>query len=291
MFHIIKSTKNWAEVLFVWLGIKKQAVAYFRNGQSFAFGRTAWHEYVYRAYLYSLLPSARLIDNKVKFQYHGRELVFECGKWGFNTILEIFGGDPYRDFLKVVSPKDKQVVNIGAAFGDTAIYFLLEGAKRVYAFEALPSYFRLAEENLRINGFSDFCDLSLSAVGKASGSIFIDPNFGDMFGSERKPFTLGEKVPMITLSQIVERFSINDGFLKLDVEGYEYDILLNTPAEILRRFSDMLIEYHYGFERLEGYLAAVGFSVSHTRPHKSAGEDAKNMRVGHIIAKRRAATI
>ncbi|MCL5004782.1 MAG: FkbM family methyltransferase [Patescibacteria group bacterium] len=214
-------------------------------------------------------------------------MTFEYDTLGFNTILEIFGGDPYRDFLKTINLKNKQVVDIGAAFGDTAIYFLLEGAKRVYAFEALQSYFRLAKENLRINGFSNFCDLSLSVVGGTPGSIVIDPNFGDMFGTGLESFITGEKVPMITLAQIVEQFNIKDGFLKLDVEGYEYEILLNTSAEILQCFSDMIIEYHYGFERLKNHLVAVGFSVSHTRPHKSAGKDAKDMLVGYVLAKRK----
>ena len=53
----------------------------------------------------------------------------------------------------------------------------------------------------------------------------------------------------------------------------------------------MLIEYHYGYERLEAYLIECGYKFFHTGPthvHMPhlIGEDAQNMYTGHIVAKR-----
>ncbi len=119
--------------------------------------------------------------------------------------------------------------------------------------------------------------------------LTIDENLEDMFGAGIQKAEVGDKVPIITLGQIVERFNVQQGILKMDVEGYEYEILLNAPKDVLRRFSDMVIEYHYGFEKLEDCLREAGFSVRHTQPHlvyrhHLEGEVARNMYLGNIYA-------
>lgn len=286
---VIKTTRNWQSALLVWFGLTKQCTAKFRGGHTFLLDRKSWVNYLECVYLFHHFPRARLVGTKVEFTYNSRKLIFNVGKYGLGTILEIFGGDPYRDFLRSTNIKGKQVVDIGAAFGDTAISFLLEGAKHVYAIEAFPGYFRLAEENIKANGFSDSCDVLLSAAGGSPGVMTIDHNLAEMFGAGIEKSEIGDKVPILTLEQIVERFNIEKGILKLDVEGYEYEILLSASKGVLRRFSDMVIEYHYGFEKLENHLRDAGFSVTHTPPHlvympQLEGEAARNMFVGNIYA-------
>jgi len=291
LYYLIKSTKNWLSVLFVRYGSKEECLAHFRNGYEFSLSKRNWQKYILHTHLFSLLPSSKLTDDSITFEYHGRQLKFNFGTYGFDTVFEVFAFDPYRDFLKIVSPKGKQVVDIGAAFGDTAIYFLLEGANHVVAVEAFPSYFNLAKHNLNINGFEDSSDIVLSAAGGEPGSIVIDTGSEDMFGANLKQPKAGKTVPVITLADIVKRYNVVDGFLKLDTEGFEYEILLKTPRDVLRKFSDMLIEYHYGYERLEEYLRVCGYSMHITGPTHVymphlVGEDAKNMYTGHIVAKR-----
>lgn len=291
LFFLVKSTKNWIAALSVRYGKKEKCHIYFRNGHEFDLNKKDWQQYILLTHLFSLLPSAKLSDDSVVFNYHGRQLTFKFGKYGFDTVFEVFAFDPYRDFLKIVSPRDKQVIDIGAAFGDTAIYFLLEDAKHVVAVEAFPSYFQLAEQNLKINGFEDQSDIILSAVGGEPGTIEIDPALEDMFGANLKKPEAGQMVPVITLADIVKRYNVVDGFLKLDTEGFEYEILLKTPKDVLRKFSDMLIEYHYGYEKLEEYLRDCGYSMHITGPTHVymphlVGEGAQNMYTGHIVAKR-----
>ena len=291
LFFLIKSTQNWFETLSVRYGNNEQCRAHFRSGYEFDLTKKEWQRYMLHTHLFSLLPSAKLTNDSISFEYHGRQLNFNFGKYGFDTIFEVFAFDPYRDFLKIVSPKGKQVIDIGAAFGDTAIYFLLEGASHVVAIEAFPSYFQLGQQNLKNNGFEDTSEIVLAAVGGESGSIVIDPALEDMFGTNLKKPEVGQTVPMITLTELVDRYHVEDGFLKLDTEGFEYEILLKTPKEVLRKFSDMLIEYHYGFEKLQKYLIACGYSLHITGPTHVymphlVGEEAKNMYTGHIVAKR-----
>lgn len=291
LFLILSTTKNWLSAILVWLGLYRQAVVRFRNDELFNLSRANWVQYLERIYLFHHFPSARIFGDAVKINYKNRDLILDCGRYGWGTVLEIFAGEPYREFFELTEIKGKTVLDVGAAFGDTAIVFLLAEAKQVYAVEAFPGYFRLALKNIKTNGFESQCEVLLSAVGGAPGSLRIDENLEEMFGVGIQEKEIGEEVPIVTLKQIVHDKNIKDGILKLDVEGYEYEILLNTPKEVLRIFSDMVIEYHYGYERIINYLKEAGYSVRHTGPYTVsmshlADETAKNMRVGNIYAKR-----
>lgn len=292
LYFMIKTTRNWLEVLLVRYAGKAECVARFRNGYELKVSPKDWQRYILHTHLFSLLPSAKLKSDSMSFSYQGRTLTFNFGKYGFDTVFEVFAFDPYRDFLKFANPAGKQVIDVGAAFGDTAIYFLQKGASHVVAVEAFPGYYALAKQNIEINGFQKECEVLLSAAGGSSGgSLIIDTGLEDMFGANMKQTDLGQSVPIVTLKELADRYQVVDGFLKLDTEGFEYEILLNTPKEVLRRFSDMLIEYHYGYERLEVYLKECGYTFFHTGPtHVSMphliGEDAQNMYTGHIVAKR-----
>ena len=46
--------------------------------------------------------------------------------------------------------------------------------------------------------------------------------------------------------------------LKMDCEGCEYDSILNTDDEILKKFSTIILEYHYGYQNLVEKLETTG---------------------------------
>ena len=291
LFLVVLTTKNWLSSIFVWLGFYKKKTVYFRNGFQFELEKKNWITYLERVYLFHHFPDAQIFDNSLKIKFKDTNLYFDVGRYGFGTILEIFAGEPYKEFFEKTDMHKKTVLDIGAAFGDTAIIFLLAGAERVFAVEAFPEYWKLALKNIQVNGFESRCEVLLSAVGGSSGVLKIDKNLEEMFGIGIKENETGQEVPIITIEQIVKQKNIKDAILKLDVEGYEYEIILNTPKEILRCFSDMVIEYHYGNEKIITYLEAAGYKVSHTGPfdvHMSHfyDESVKNMQVGNIYAKR-----
>lgn len=292
LYFIIKTTRNWLEVLLVRYVGKAECIADFRNDYQVKVSLKDWQRYILHTHLFSLLPTAKLNSDSITFSYQGQNLSFYFGKYGFDTVFEVFAFDPYRDFLKFANPAGKQVIDIGAAFGDTAIYFIQKGAAHVVAVEAFPGYYELAKQNIEINGFQNECEVLLAAAGGSSGgSLIIDNNLEDMFGANMKQSGAGQSVPIVTLKELTDKYKVIDGFLKLDTEGFEYEILLNTPKEVIRCFSDMLIEYHYGYERLEAYLIECGYKFFHTGPthvHMPhlIGEDAQNMYTGHIVAKR-----
>lgn len=80
--------------------------------------------------------------------------------------------------------------------------------------------------------------------------------------------------------------SDNDIILKMDCEGCEYDAILSADRNVLRRFSHILIEYHYGYQNLKEKFRLAGFDISISRPIYSKTEDSRKMYRGTIFAKR-----
>jgi hypothetical protein len=93
-----------------------------------------------------------------------------------------------------------------------------------------------------------------------------------------------DTVPELTLDQIFKKFRlVRVGLLKLDCEGAEYEILLNT-SPTPRRIAYIAIEYHLGLndgtpERRGEFLTKNGFDVRVLPPRSE--ED------GYMYAKNR----
>jgi FkbM family methyltransferase len=163
-------------------------------------------------------------------------------------ILEIFDEGVYE----AVNCKDKDVIDVGAFVGDSVIYFILKGAKRVIAVEPHPKAYKELIENSRLNGLeqrilpinaalssvSGVIDLSLEDVDTAS----IAKNPLKMFAKRHKDINT-YRVKAITLSEIMKLYNVDGGVLKMDCEGCEYDIILND-FEHVALFDELIFEYH-----------------------------------------------
>lgn len=128
------------------------------------------------------------------FRYKNRQLriynvnIYEAR----GTVEEIFIDEVYKG-LDVAG---RQVVDAGASIGDTAIYFMLNGARAVYSFEPVKARYELALKNIKQNSI---------------GGIEL---FNGYLGSDRsKP---AGNVPVGTrtysLDDITKRFGIKDGY-------------------------------------------------------------------------------
>ncbi len=289
--YIFRTTKNPLTVVHSRLS-NRVFIARFKDGsEQIVNDQRTWVDFILKTHLFAKLPSAVLGEDSLSFEYGGKRLCMQFGKYGFSTIFEIFAFDPYKDFMKKIDVKGRQVIDIGAAFGDTAIYFLNKGATHVHAYEAFPGYAALATRNIDENGYTENCSVHSVAVGGATGTLELDGEATDMFGIDTTKPGAVTTVPMVTISDIVDAYGINDAVLKLDTEGYEYEILFNTPTDVIRKFKYLLIEYHYGFDSLEAYLSERGYTYFHTGPTEVyvehlANESSRNMRTGHIIATR-----
>lgn len=184
----------------------------------------------------------------------------------------IRNGDILATFLereyKKMPVSGKVIVDIGANIGDTAIYFALNGAHKVLAIEPFVESFNFAVRNVKNNGLSHKIDLLLAGCSGTSGELFIDPLFRSNIASSLKPRTEGIKIPILSLEDIIIKTSDDnsDLVLKMDCEGCEYDSIISSPNEVLKKFRYIQIEYHHGYLDLKSKLEQCNFKVTQSRP-------------------------
>jgi len=174
---------------------------------------------------------------------------------------------------KWLDVKGKDVIDIGANIGDSAIYFALKGAKHVYAFEPYPYSYSIAKKNIKLNHLENKITLLNEGCGK-SGSIAIKEDYKNTVGTDLKNFKEGKKIKIENLNEIVKRFNLTHSALKVDCEGCEYDLILSASDDALHAFDQIIMEYHYGYRNLVKRLRQAEFKVKYSLPKYSHGVEA-----------------
>ncbi len=266
---IPKMFRNWPQLVLFRLGLKSNVIAQWRSGGSVDVNSqldwshlqqgSVWGLELLRAY--GCLISVG--ENEIELGFRGKRLRFQAESLdkSFGMLLEQFVEEQYK-WLRV---EGKQVLDVGANIGDSAIYFALNRALHVYALEPFPYTYRLARRNVELNGFEKQITVLNLGCGK-EGAITIDPELKSEPSSNLVRCEGGETVPIVSLKRIVERYGLNDAVAKIDCEGGEYELILGAEDRDLRAFSQMMIEYHQGFASLTERLNKAGFQVTHTRP-------------------------
>ena len=196
-------------------------------------------------------------------------------------ITGIFHNDCYR-FLPSES---RTVVDIGANIGDSALYFACKKAKKVIALEPYIKNFTIAKENIETNNLSDKIEFLLAACSNKSGNTRISEAGNNVFMPLEMSNT-GTVIELMRLEDIVSKYQIVSGVLKMDCEGSEYPIIMNANDEVLKRFTHIQIEYHYGYRNIRQRLEGYGFRVSVSKPTFYVNKYVTNpkMHVGWLYA-------
>lgn len=194
----------------------------------------------------------------------------------------------FEDEYKYLPVRNKLVVDIGANIGDSPIYFALRGAEKIVAIEPAPKNFEAAKKNVKLNNLEEKIELLQAGVGNKKGKIKVDTTKSGTRYSLQEEMSNILEVPLITLKDILDNTNADDCILKIDCEGCEYEILLSADPEILRRFSHIQLEYHYGYKNLQSKLEKNGFKIRKSKPKrgKQIHPNIPNTYVGYIYAER-----
>jgi FkbM family methyltransferase len=138
----------------------------------------------------------------------------------------------------------KTVFDVGAFHGLLTLHFARRAA-RVVAFEPNPVNRHRLEENIRLNGFSgkvlvrpyglakESCTANMSMDSRAHGTASVDPGLAT--GSNHF------SVPLERLDD--ERVFIPD-LVKIDVEGFEAEVLEGGERMLREHMPDLCLEMH-----------------------------------------------
>ena len=179
-------------------------------------------------------------------------------------------GDLYGIFCqndyKSLPVSGAEVIDIGANICDSSIYFAKLGAKKVIALEPSPINYESAKKNIELNNLSKKIELLLAACNSQDGNIKVDSNKKGVKLTLQKNITSKMEIPCLSLDSILKRCANNIIVLKMDCEGCEYETILSSPDETLKKISFILLEYHYGYINLKLKLENCGFKVRVTKP-------------------------
>jgi len=166
------------------------------------------------------------------------------------------------------------VIDIGANIGAFSMFALKKlNQPRIYAYEPESNNFELLQTTIVLNGGKDRVfpfkqavyghegKMSLSIAGESSGknSIELDQHSGK-----------SEQVDCTTLSLIFKENGISFcDLLKIDCEGSEYELLLNTPKDVFKNIGMIILEWHqvmgHSIEELQSFLENVGFVIEKSK--------------------------
>jgi len=190
-----------------------------------------------------------------------------------NTIKQIF-------IDKMIGERfeNMRIIDIGAYIGDTVLLFIRGGAKEVCAVEPSPANVELLKINIEQNHFSDKVHLFPVAISDQDGTMrfTIDEENPDthhlsalsesiipLQGRWRNIRTV--EVTAWTFERLLRELGWETiDFVKVDCEGGEYPLFLQTSPELLRKVKTYYVEYHNGIEILENRLSEIGYHLKKT---------------------------
>ena len=145
----------------------------------------------------------------------------------------------------------RDVIDVGANIGFYSVLFakLIHGDRRVLAVEPVPDALSRLRRNLSRNGVSEKVvvveGIATDCAGKSFMNVIPGKEEYSSSGALVHPSALRLdhhqlEVNAFTLDELVGKFELNPGLIKIDVEGGEHKVI-NGAAETLRRFQPTLI--------------------------------------------------
>lgn len=208
-----------------------------------------------------------------------------------NTIVETFVNNLHA-INSDIDWENKVVIDVGAEFGDTPLYFASMGA-RVYAFEPLKTHFDGMIRNLSLNPrLSERIIPINAAIGKDEvlnfryeDSKHSSPGASFVYNT-RKGDVVVTKINGYSLETAMKKFGINHvDLLKMDCKGCEHFL----TVEGLKNVDSVKIEHlskdAYKLENLLDVLEKAGFEWILYRQNLQSRRS--NRITGYVYGKKR----
>src|SRR5688572_6723308 len=178
------------------------------------------------------------------YDLNGKKIYFNNGPEILHSLKEIFAEEVYNIKFYSSSPK---IMDCGANIGLSVLYFKNKypGAK-IIAFEPDPLNFALLKKNIESNGYLDV-DLRNEAIWKNNTPIeFVSDG---TLGSKINDAGNNKNIVSIKATRLKDLLSEKIDFLKLDIEGAEYEVLKDC-ADSLHNVQNMFLEFHGYFNKI-----------------------------------------
>jgi len=191
-----------------------------------------------------------------------------------SEFKEVFLGENYLKPFRMECSGEYTVIDVGANVGFFSLfaYERFPNAK-IFSFEPVPNNFEKLKRHIIKNGCDRIhCYLQAVAKGNGKNTIWADPTQEiTTNASIRNSIKQGQQIEIetISLSGIFNHLKIGVcDLLKLDCEGAEFEIIYETPIDVLKNVKRLAREVHQtrniprnNLKDLRAYLDNLGFST------------------------------
>ena len=165
---------------------------------------------------------ALLSHNGLKRNINGTDLIKVLPQ--FRGVSEIYEPEVWKHLMAQVKPGDT-VADVGAFIGlyTVALAKRVGSSGTIVAFEPDPKNFTALKAQVELNGVSKQVDLIQSAVGIQDGSVAFEADKASESRISRVLTNSTQMIECVCLDTIFPDRRLD--ILKIDVEGYEEDVL------------------------------------------------------------------
>jgi hypothetical protein len=229
-----KYVSNWYSVLAVYFRIKSSTKARFKDGMEVPVSRIRYDDFqeeVFKRYLQGMGYSYNIKEGK-KIVYTPDGFQIAYLKIPYSFILdEVFEMKEFGEY----DLQGRAVIDVGTYMAETCLYFVSQGAARVYGFEIDAENYRMGLENVRLNNMAD------------------------------RVHIYNQLATYNSIKELIHEHGLRNVFLKIDCEGCEYEILENADPLTFRNVNDIVLEYHGRPKPLIERLTKLGYEIKRKR--------------------------
>jgi FkbM family methyltransferase len=191
-----------------------------------------------------------VMKNEVKRKYPDYHGLYEAGSWTRHHGLRN-ASQQVKDFVK-----DKEIFDVGAYTGDSVMVLENYTNIRVRSYELIPETASMAQSYAeKMNRAKHI----VNNIGLSDKPGFINvPRRGNIGSSirSRGPVT----VRLTTIDAEVRAYNLTIGFIKIDIEGYECDVLNGAKSTLKTQHPILSLSSYHNIELMDipKFLEEIG---------------------------------
>ncbi len=171
-----------------------------------------------------------------------------------------YGIDELNKLKKKYIKPNMKILDIGANIGNHSLYFAREcKAGHIWQFEPQEDIFQILKRNMSINGLDKICDSYNVGLGASEGIAVIDHYSRDNTGGTSIKMSSAGGIKVCCLDD----YTFPDiDFVKIDVEGFEYNVLTGGENTLRQHKPIIYIEIMEDkYEKVNRLLEQYGYRM------------------------------
>jgi len=231
-------------------GLLPYGITWYRLTCAFRFSKKVFFNLICYSFLW-FIKSLFLRSNSKEYKLGDVSIKLLPNDLGLSRELMLTGvHEPVFNFyLKHLIKEDSVIIDVGGNLGYSTILFAKYAPRgKVICLEPNPVLFKLLKRNISTNNFMHVIPLLCAASNKSGfGLLYVNPYYPQLahLDSGLKSDGIIYKVKIISIDRLVQLFRLNKvDLIKLDVEGFEWEVLEGALNTIRAHKPNIAVEVH-----------------------------------------------